>query len=92
MESAGSVESRVIVICTVLRFPLVSVATTVKVFAPLTSVTVRLQFATALPAAVPPVAAVPLTVMLVTPFPPMPWSVAVPLRVMLDVFTIWPGV
>jgi len=90
MISAGSVESRIIGICTVLRFPLVSVATRVKMFAPLTSVTVRLQFAIALPAAIPPVAGVPLTVILVTPLLPIPASVAVPLRVMLDVFTIWP--
>jgi hypothetical protein len=65
-----------------------SFATTVSVFAPLTKLTERLQFAVLLPVAVPPVALLPLTVTLVMPLPPAPLSVAVPLNVMLEVETV----
>ncbi len=86
------VDCRVIVSVTVRAFPMVSVATTVNVFAPDESVTLRLQFAVLLPVAVPPVAEAPFTVTLPIPLPPFPLSLAVPDSVMLDVVTVRPVV
>jgi hypothetical protein len=93
IASVGAVVSaapRLIVIELVRALPAPSVAMTVIAFAPVASVTLRLQFAVLLPVAVPPVAALPLTVTLVMPLPPAPLSVAVPLNVMLEVVTVWP--
>ena len=91
IASVGAVvsdEPRLIVIDDVRALPTVSVATTVNVFAPVASETLRLQFAVLLPVAVPPVAATPFTVTLWMPLLPAPLSVAVPLNVMLDVVTV----
>jgi hypothetical protein len=79
---------RVTLIEDVRVLPAPSLATTVKVFAPIARLTERLQFAVLLPDAVPPVALVPFTVTLVMPLPPAPLSVAVPLNVMLEVETV----
>jgi hypothetical protein len=91
MLSDGAVVSgatvRLIVRVAVRELPAPSLATTVKVFAPVESDTLRLQFAVLLPDAVPPVAVDPFTLTLVIPLPPAPLSVAVPDNVMLDVVT-----
>ena len=60
---------------------LLSLPTTVIVFAPVLSVTDRLQFAVAAPVAVPPLAATPLTVTEDMPLFPNPESLAVPATV-----------
>jgi hypothetical protein len=95
MVSAGTVVSadvRLIVRLDVRRLPAPSVATTVNVFEPVESGTLRLQFAVLLPEAVPPVAVAPSTVTLLMPLPPLPLSLAVPASVMLDVVRVWPEV
>src|SRR5262245_54560736 len=69
-----------------------SAAVTVIVLLPFESVSAWLQFAVLFPAAAPPDAVTPLTFTLVTPLPPAPLSVAVPLSVMLADGTAWPGV
>ena len=84
--SAGAV--RLIVNVVVRAFAAPSVATTVKVFDPVASGTLRLQLAVLLPVAVPPGAEAPLTVTPVMPLPPRPLSLAVPASVMLDVATV----
>jgi len=91
IESDGAVVSgvgRLIVMLAVRALPAPSVATTVNVFGPATSATLRLQLALVLPAAVPPVAAAPFTVTLVMPLPPAPLSVAVPASVTFARFTV----
>ena len=67
-------------ICTVLafRFELLSLASTVIVFAPGLNATERFQLAVPDPLAVPPVAACPLTVTEDIPLLPRPESLAVP--------------
>src|ERR1019366_4388879 len=68
----------------------VSLATTVIVFAPETSVTVPLQLAVPLPLAVPPLALAPLTVTEEMPLLPTPLSLAVPLTGKLALVTTTP--
>src|SRR5262245_34968835 len=77
----------VTVLVAVRVFPAPSRATTVMVFEPGTRLSGLLQFAVAVPDAVPPAAAVPFTVTLVTPLPPA-LSVAVPLTVIFAVVTV----
>lgn len=76
----------------VVVLPAPSRPTTVIVFAPPASETLRLQFAVPVPDAVPPVADAPLTVTLVMPLPPVALSLAVPDTVMLEVVTVCPDV
>ena len=76
------------VICFVVELLSVSLAITVIVFAPETSVTVAFQVAVPLPLAVPPVALVPLTVTDETPLLPSPLSLAVPLTAKLALVTV----
>ncbi len=68
---------------------LLSLPTTVIVFAPGLSATDRLQFAVAEPVAVPPLAATPLTVTEDMPLFPNPESLAVPATVIGLVLTVW---
>ena len=67
---------------------LLSLPTTVIVFAPWLSVIDRLQFAVAEPVAVPPLAATPLTVTDDMPLLPSPESLAVPATVIGLVLTV----
>jgi hypothetical protein len=71
IASAGIVASRTMVICNVRVLPPTSLAITVSELGPFTSVTGLLHVAVAPPTADPPAGA-PLTVTLVTPFPPIP--------------------
>jgi hypothetical protein len=68
---------------------LLSLATTVIVFAPETSATDRLQFAVPDPLAVPLPAATPLTVTDDIPLLPSPESLAVPKIVIGLLVTVW---
>jgi hypothetical protein len=74
------------VVVVVPPWPAPSVATTLRVLAPPTSVRLLLQPAVLLSVAEALVAP-PFTVTRVTPLPPAPLSVAVPLSVMPDTFT-----
>jgi hypothetical protein len=74
------------VVVVVRALPAPSVATTLTVLAPPTSVRLLLQLAVLLSVA-EALVVLPFTVTRVMPLPPAPLSVAVPLSVMLDAFT-----
>ena len=91
-DVVGVVEvPKLTVIVEVVEFwaALLSLATTVIVFAPEFRVNVRLQVAVPDPVAVPPVACTPFTVTDEIPLSPRPESVAVPEIVMELVETVW---
>src|SRR5215203_7491552 len=77
-----------IVVDSVRALPAPSVATTVTALRPLASVSTRLQFAEAFPVAVPPLALAPFIVTLLIPLPPLPLSLAVPLKVAVLLETV----